>query len=75
MFSVSKGNRVILDALLQRPLYCASPVRISDNVGILRNDYGVPIRLEMYDNDKATGRARFGVYFIGDGVRRIERRP
>lgn len=71
--TLAKGNRIILDALIERPVYCASPVRISDRVCILRNEYGVPIDKEMYDADPATDRQRFGVYFIGKGVRRIER--
>lgn len=70
--TLAKGNRIVMDALLAQPVYCASPVRISDRVCILRRDYGVPITKEMYENDKATDRARFGVYFIGDGVRRID---
>lgn len=69
--TLAKGNRVILDALLERPLYCASPVRISDRVCILRNEYQVPIAREMYDADPATDRQRFGVYFIGKGVVRV----
>jgi hypothetical protein len=72
IITVSKGNRIVLDALIEKPVYCASPVRISDRVSILKRDYGVPIDKEMYDNDAATGRAKFGVYFIGDGVRRID---
>ncbi|MEM8802898.1 MAG: hypothetical protein AAGF55_10225 [Pseudomonadota bacterium] len=69
--TLSKGNRTILDGLLNSPLYCASPVRISDRVCILRRDYGVPIRKEMYENDTATDRARFGVYFIDGHVERL----
>ncbi|MDA8746659.1 hypothetical protein N9M66_00430 [Litoreibacter sp.] len=63
-FTLAKGNRIILDALLKQPVYCASPVRISDRVCILRRDYGVPITKEMYENDTATDRAKFGVYFL-----------
>ena len=71
--TLAKGNRIILDALLAQPVYCASPVRISDRVSILRREYGVPITKEMYDNDTATDRARFGVYFLEEGtVERIE---
>ncbi len=69
--TLAKGNRIIMDALLQRPVYCASPVRISDRVCILRRDYGVPIDREMYEADPHTGGERYGVYFIGAGVRRI----
>jgi len=70
--TLAKGNRIILDALISQPVYCASPVRISDRVCILRNDYGFPITKEMYKNDTATDRAKFGIYFIGDGVRRLD---
>ncbi|SFU06909.1 hypothetical protein [Sedimentitalea nanhaiensis] len=70
-FTLAKGNRVILDALLRQPIYCASPVRVSDRVCVLRREYGVPITIEMYENDAATDRAKFGVYFIGEGVARI----
>jgi len=70
--TLAKGNRIILDALIQQPVYCASPVRISDRVCILRRDYGVPITKEMYSNDTATDRAKFGVYFLSGSVRRID---
>jgi hypothetical protein len=72
VITLKSGNRVVLDALISRPLLCASPVRISDRVCILRHEYGVPIDREMYDGDEATEGQRFGVYFIGKGVRRIE---
>jgi len=71
-FTLANGNRIILDALIQQPVYCASPVRISDRVCILRRDYGVPITKEMYSNDTATDRAKFGVYFLNGNVRRID---
>lgn len=70
--TLARGNRIILDTLIKQPVYCASPVRISDRVHILKSVYGVPITKEMYANDKQTGRQRFGVYFIGDGVRQID---
>lgn len=68
---VAKGNRIILDALLEQPVFCASPVRISDRVCILRHQYHVPIAKEMFENDAATDRAKFGVYFIDAKVERI----
>lgn len=70
--TLAKGNRIILDALIKQPVHCASPVRISDRVCILRRDYGVPITKKMYANDTATDRAKFGVYFLDGNVRRIE---
>jgi hypothetical protein len=69
--TLAKGNRIILDALLNQPVYCASPVRISDRVCILRRDYRVPITKRMFENDAATDRAKFGVYFLSGRVERI----
>lgn len=69
--TLAKGNRIILDALLNQPVYCASPVRISDRVCILRREYRVPITKEMFENDAATDRAKFGVYFLNGQVERI----
>lgn len=72
IITLSKGNRIVLDALIDQPVYCASPVRISDRVCILKRDYGVPITKKMYENDTATDRAKFGVYFLSGGVARID---
>ena len=69
---VSKGPRVVLDALIKQPVFCASPVRISECVSVLRHDFGVPIDMTVYENDRATGRRRFGVYTLAADVRRIE---
>jgi hypothetical protein len=69
--TVAKGNRIILDALIDGPVYCASPVRVSDRVCILRHEYCVPIIKEMYENDAATDRAKFGVYFLDGRVERL----
>ncbi|MGJ8544562.1 MAG: hypothetical protein ACSHWZ_03890 [Sulfitobacter sp.] len=71
VITLAKGNRVILDALLRQPVYCASPVRISDRVCILRKAYRVPIIAEMYQNDEATDRDKFGVYFLTGKVERL----
>ena len=69
--TVAKGNRIILDALIAQPVICASPVRISDRVCILRHEYGVPIIKKMYENDAATDRAKFGVYFLDGCVEHL----
>jgi hypothetical protein len=71
IITLTKGNRIILDALLKQPVYCASAVRISDRVCILRRDYNVPIIKQMYENDAATDRAKFGVYFLNGCVERL----
>jgi hypothetical protein len=72
VITLAKGNRIILDALLKQPVYCASPVRISDRVCILRHEYRVPIIKEMYENDAETDRAKFGVYFLDGCVERLD---
>lgn len=72
VITLSKGNRIVLDALLKRPVYCASPVRISDRVCTLRHEYSVPITKEMYDNDTETDRAKFGVYFLNGEVEPLD---
>ena len=46
---VSKGPRVVLDALIKQPVFCASPVRISECVSVLRHDFGVPIDMTVYE--------------------------
>jgi len=69
---LAKGNRIILDALLRQPVYCASPVRVSNRDCILIHKYGVPITLEMYQNDEETGRDKFGVYFLNGHVLRLD---
>lgn len=71
LITLSKGNRIVLDALILQPLFCASPVRISDRVCILRHDYNVRIIKRMYENDAATDRAKFGVYFLAAKVERL----
>ncbi len=72
VITLAKGNRIILDALLEQPVYCASPVRVSDRVCILIHKYGVPITKEMYENDESTGRDKFGVYFLNGRVERLD---
>ena len=67
-----KNNRRILDTLIERPIFAASPVRISDNVHILKRDYGINIETKMFENDTETDRAKFGVYFLVDHIKPIQ---
>lgn len=66
--TVRKNNRRILDAARSAPILCASPVRISDVVHVLKRDYGLNFETRMYENDAATDRSKFGVYFLLDEV-------
>lgn len=69
-----RGTIRVLLALINGPLFCASPVRISDRVLLLKRDYGLTIRTETYSNDKETDRMRFGVYFLDDQVTPVSER-
>lgn len=69
--TVSKNKRRVLEGLMQAPMYCASPVRISDLVHILKRDYGVDIAMDLYANDSDTDRAKFGVYTLKSKVELI----
>ncbi len=69
------GNRKILEGLMRGPMYCASPVRVSDRVMVLKRDYGVNIRTEFYQGDGTTECERFGVYFLDDIARRLSSDP
>ena len=62
---LSKRNRQVLDALRRGPLYCASPVRLSDSVLILKRDYGIDIETLLFSGD---GESRFGVYRLASDI-------
>ncbi|RYH08828.1 hypothetical protein [Tropicimonas sp. IMCC6043] len=65
------GNRRVLEGLMRGPLYCASPVRVSDRVMVLKRDHGVTIRTEVFESDGTTECERFGIYFLDDEVRGV----
>lgn len=44
--TLSKRWRDMMDTLRKGPVYCASPVRLSDAVHVLRNEYQVPIETD-----------------------------
>lgn len=65
---LSKRDRQVLQAIIEGPVYCASPIRLSDSVLRLRRDHGVPIETETFterDGEVLT----FGVYFLTANVR------
>ena len=73
LITLSKRIRQVLDTLMRGPVHCASPVRISDMVYLLREDYGLDIETKMYPGDPATGAGTYGVYFLRSDVRVIDR--
>jgi hypothetical protein len=43
------GNRQILEGLMCAPMYCASPVRVSDRVLILKTEFGIAVETKDYE--------------------------
>ena len=68
---LSKRRRQIMDLLMCGPVYCASPVRISDVVHILKRETGIEVETEYYPGDEKTGSGTYGVYFLKSKVRRV----
>lgn len=65
---VRKRNRRILQALIKQPVFCASPVRISDVVHVLGREYGINIDTTLYADHNNDDSQRFGVYTLLDSV-------
>ena len=70
--TLSKNKRRILEGLMKQPMYCASPVRISDIVCILKTDYDINIHMKLYASDRETDRAKYGVYTLMDRVELLD---
>ncbi|MCW3784344.1 hypothetical protein [Defluviimonas salinarum] len=70
--NLRKRRRQILDLLMQGPVYCASPVRISDIVCILKHECGLDVETVFYPGDKEAGAGDFGVYFLHSAVARLD---
>jgi len=69
VFTLKDRKRQITELLLNGPVYCASPVRISDVVHILKREIGLEVETRFYPGDKATGTGDYGVYFLNSKVR------
>ncbi|OOY23127.1 hypothetical protein BMI91_16930 [Thioclava sediminum] len=69
---LEKRRRQILELLTLGPVYCASPVRISDIVYVLKREIGLEVDTEFYPGDRATGAGDYGVYFLRSRVRRLD---
>ncbi|PHP27519.1 hypothetical protein [Limimaricola cinnabarinus] len=69
-----KRKRQMLEALMRSHVYCASPVRLSDVVNLLRHNYGIDIETVYFEEDHGDDVTRYGVYVLADKVEYIERR-
>ncbi|WP_299986669.1 hypothetical protein [uncultured Ruegeria sp.] len=74
VITVSKNMRRVLEALIQRPVYCASRCRIGHYVHLMRHDKRVEIVTDEYSNDSQSGRMRFGIFTLISKVTRIDGR-
>lgn len=71
---LAKRRRQVLELLARGPVYCASPVRISDIVHILKREIGLDVHTEYYPGDPKIGAGAYGVYFLKSYVRRLAAR-
>lgn len=69
---VSKNKRRIVDALIDGPVHCASPCRLSHFVMGLREDQGLNIETVRFDKDPKAGRSHCGIYQLLDTVTRVD---
>ena len=66
--TLSKRQRQIIDLLREGPVHCASPVRLSDTVHILKCGIGLDVKTEMFPGDPKTGSGAYGVYLLRSRV-------
>ena len=62
--TLCKRQRQIMDLLISGPVYCASPVRISDVVYILKREIGLEVDTKFYPGNPIIGSGAYGVYFL-----------
>lgn len=67
-----KRRRQILDLLRRGPVFCASPVRISDIVCILKHECGLEVETVFFPGEKVNGAGDFGIYFLRSQVTQLD---
>ncbi len=65
----SKRKCQVIELLRQAPVYCASPVRISDIVFLLKTEDGIEIETLRFPGDPTRGIGPFGVYVLRSDIR------
>ncbi|MEP5761156.1 MAG: hypothetical protein ABJ327_17940 [Litoreibacter sp.] len=70
--TLEKRQRQVIEALMLTPLYCASPVRLSDVVHIVKREHGLDIETMFFSDETGPETATFGVYVLKDKLRRVE---
>ena len=69
---LQKSQRQVIELLRKGPVYCASPVRISDIVHILKRDCGLDVETTMYPGNPKTGAGAYGTYTLKSRVTLVE---
>lgn len=70
--TLDKRKRQIVDLLIGSPVYCASPVRLSDIVHILKREVGLEIETKYYPGNPSIGAGDYGVYFLVSDIRPLK---
>lgn len=65
---LQKRTRQVLETLIAHPIYCASKLRISETVRVLRHDYGVEIETVSFDDYADGEKVTFGIYVLRQHV-------
>lgn len=69
--TLDKRQRQVVDTLRKSPLRCASPVRLSDVVHIVKRDHKLQIETEFFTELDTPDPATFGVYVLTDKLRPV----
>lgn len=69
--TVKLGNRQILERMMLAPMYCASPVRVSDRVLTLQHEYGIAVKTKDYEPENEFS-GKFGVYCLEFKVAQLQ---
>ncbi len=67
-----KRRRQVLELLMRNPVYCASPVRLSDIVMVLKRDNGLDVETLTFPGDPKLGIGDFGIYILRSHVLRAD---
>ena len=71
LVTLARRQRQVMDLLVSAPVYCASPVRLSDVVHILKREIGLEVETKLYPGNPITGAGAYGIYILTSKVRRI----
>jgi hypothetical protein len=66
--TLSKRKRQVLELLCRRKVFCASPVRISQFVCLLKHEDGINIFTEIFTEETSTECGKYGIYRLDDEV-------